>query len=222
MKKIILIIFASLSLLNAAAQTEDAFVVNFEFSIQSARDFYIDGARLYEERFRQYGVNASYEKFVWRNLFIAPQVSLWYSDNYNDILFKGHDFEPPYDLRPDLKYGDDKAWQFGGTLAVMGAWRVPIAKSFSLDVLTGPMLDISFKSKVKGLGLEYNNPYRTVAFDWRVGVGVNIVKHVRVGVNFDIRTGDHKYYKPNEDYVYFLPSGYKRLNAWNFAVGYRF
>lgn len=130
--------------------------------------------------------------------------------------------DPDKDFRPDLQYGEKKAWQIGGAFNVMGAWRFLLHDNLSIDLLTGPMLDISFASRVKGLGLEYNNLYHTLAFDWRIGVGINICKRFRLGFNYDIRPGYQKKVNIGEPYVGFIASDRKRRDALNFSVGYRF
>lgn len=227
MKKVILSIFlwlftACFSVMGQHAQ--NAIVVKFGYTMPSFQKKILwDGRPNYHESFNKLDIAACYEAFMWRHMFIQPEISLWYSNNYNDglVLFKGLNgtgLPDGFDNMIDKK----KAWQAGATIDVMGAWRVPLRDNFSIDFLTGPMIDVCFASRVKGLGLEYKNFYRTVTFDWRVGVAFNIRNHMRIGANLDLRPGNHKTVDTGEKYVYFIPSGESRRDALNFSLGYRF
>lgn len=210
---------------SVAQQTKnDAVVVTAGYSLPALqKKEMLDGGAIYEEHFHKYDISVGYEKFVWRNLFVMPQVQLWYSNNCNDDLYYNLWLElPDIDFQPDPNHPKEEAWQFGGIVDVMGAWRLSLGESLSLDFLTGPMLNICFASRVKGLGFEYKDFYRTVTFDWRIGLALNIKSHLRIGANLDLRTGRHKKVNTGEKYLYFIPSGEPRRDALNFSVGYRF
>lgn len=205
-----------------AQEHHDNFVLSAGYSFAVGNERITDPIAKYdyEESFNKFDLTAGYEAFLWRDLFAMPQVSLWYSDNPHDYLVKKALTNPNPNPQPD--FGGHKAWQFGATVAIMGAWRFGLGQNFSLDVLTGPMLNMGFSSKVKGWNLEFSNRYRAASFDWRAGVALNIKNNLRVGANFDLRTGRHKSVANDFDRVYFLPSGKKRCNGLNFSVGYRF
>lgn len=205
-----------------AQSCEDAFVAGFGFSTRATGDGERrEGIATYKGGFRKYEVYGAYEKFLWKGLFLMPELSLWYSDNYDDDLYK-YSYDPSVDLNPDLKRGKLSSWQIGGTVSALGAWRQQLFHNFCVDFLTGPRLTINFKGKVKGYGYEFDDFYRTLMFEWRFGVGINILRHWRVGVNFDLRTGRHKDISTGVNGMGWLPGDRILHNSWNFSVGYRF
>lgn len=210
------------TLSSLAQGRNDAFVLNAGISVPAGGiEMVRDGSPFRQGGFRKYEFGAVYEKFIWNNFFVAPELSLWYGDNYDDKLIKFH-YDPGYDPNPEMKPGKRDSWQFGATIGTMAAWRVQPCRNFSFDVITGPRLDINFVGKVKGYGLEYSNFYRTATFDWRIGLGLNIATHLRFGVNFDFRSGRYKNVDTGEEYIFWRPSGEQRRNAWNLSIGYRF
>lgn len=207
--------------MTASAQDHhDTFVLSAGYSFAVGHDKIADpyAGYDYDEAFNKFDITASYEAFAWRGLFFMPQVSLWYSDNPHDYIIK----KPMTNPDPQPDYGGHKAYQYGGTAATMVAWRFDLGQNFSLDVLTGPMLNLNFGSKVKGWNLVYRNRYCATTFDWRAGVALNIKSRLRVGANFDVRTGRQKVVQEEYQRIFFLPSGKKRCNGLNFSVGYRF
>ncbi len=222
MKKSIIAILAFMltGLLTASAQEhKNTFVLSAGYSFAAFPDKITDATsgHDYQEAFHKIDITGAYEAFVWRNLFLSPQLSLWHSDNYHDYMMK------LTQLSTDIQIDKDtKATQTGGTIALMTGWRVDLGKKFSLDVLTGPMLDLTFSSNVEGWGLKYHNYCRAAVFEWRAGLALNIMSHLRVGANFDLRTGSHKKYQFDSNRLYFLQSGKKNCNAINISVGYRF
>lgn len=142
MKEIVKSIIVSVAIVAAgimpvgAQETSDEFVVGFGFSVPatSGNDG-LDGAPTYNGGFRKYEIYGAFEKFLWKGLFVMPEVSLWYSDNYDDKLAKAQ-VDPSTDPNPDLKYGKESAWQIGGTISAYGAWRQPLGSNFSVDILT--------------------------------------------------------------------------------------
>lgn len=225
MKKILTIALTTLFsvLMPTVAQgQEDSFVAGFGFSIASKNnDETSYGGADYNGGFRKYEVFGAYEKFIWKGLFVMPEVSFWYSDNYDDKLTKVY-VDPSEDKRPDLKPGKDSAWQIGSTISAMGAWRQHFGQNFSLDFLTGPRLALNFTSRVKGFGYEYKDFYNTATFEWRFGIAANIFSHWRLSLNFDLKTGTHKNSSTNQMGLAWIPAGEKRHNSWNFSIGYRF
>lgn len=159
------------------------------------------------------------KKFLWEGLFISPELSLWYSDNYDDYLCKplGSEF-------PGLYSFDGSGWQIGGTVAASAAWRQQFSPNFSVDFLTGPRFNFNFIGKVKGFGQECKDLYRPLVFGWRLGAGFNIKSHIRIGVNYDFNFGDHKAAcdaKSENSYLW-SASRKPHRDAINFSVGYRF
>lgn len=208
-------------LLSSAQGRSDAFVISAEMSVPAHNDKLMsDGSPYQLGSFKKYGITGAYEKFVWKSLFVMPKLSLWYSDNSGDKLIKHYIIG--VDSRPDLKPGGCKSWQLGSTIAANIAYRIQLFPIASVDIHTGPKLDVCLIGRVENYGLKYDDFYRTVTFDWGFGATVNVLRHICVGVEFDIRPGHHKTVETGEKDIYWRPSGQIRRNVWTFSVGYRF
>lgn len=209
-----------------AQQRRDAFTAGIAFSVPTPQTGEQPvGGLPYEGGFRKYEIYGAYEKFILGSFFVMPEVSLWYSDNYDDIVYKRGlmPMDDPYpDPYPDLKRGKEDYWQIGGTISILAAWRQPIGNKFSVDLLTGPRVPVNIKGHIEGYNHVFSDFYRPVRFEWRFGIGANLWSHWRVGVSFDLRPGRHKKVDTGVDGLKWNPSDEKYRNEWSFSLGYRF
>ena len=174
----------------------------------------------------------AYEKFLWKGFFVRPEVSLFYRNNYNTSLGterqynpgQGPGVAPGVDLRPDLKPGNnpERDYQIGAKINCLAAWRQPVCRVLSVDILTGPLVAFNIYGATETYGLRYTDLHRAVTFTWRSGIALNIGNHFRVAGYFNINTGHNKTVELDEEHVYWTASGEKYANSWTITLGYRF
>ncbi len=212
---------------SASAQEplQDAFAIEAGVGFYTHEGEQLDGVGGINDtnQFWEIEAGVAYEKFLWKGFFIRPEASLFYRDNYDTSLnveriygpeqFPG--VYPGTDPRPDLKSSGnpERDYQIGAKLNCLAAWRQPVCRVLSVDILTGPLVAFNIYGATETYGLKYTDLHRVATFTWRSGISLNFGNHFRVAGYYNFNTSHNKTVKLDEEHVYWTASGEKYADS---------